>query len=181
MLWGPFVYNGVEYDLSHLHPFAFTVTVAAKDGKPEQAYRINVIFSFHCFTEGLPTEADCDPALVYRHDREVRSFCFERHKLSAVLPDVMRGIGSRKCFHTPHQSFFIVQVAELDGRTCDYAIFFKVSKATKGRKLNLFVQSAYRIEGPKNVGGAPLKRGKPIKFSVIAHNVCSGKSIKVPR
>jgi hypothetical protein len=90
----------------------------------------------------------------------------------------MRDIGNRKCFHTAHQSYFIVQVTELDGRSCDYAIFFKVSKASKGRRLNVYVQSAYRVDGPKNVGGVPLKRGKPVRFSVIAHNVCAGKPIK---
>jgi hypothetical protein len=51
------------------------------------------------------------------------------------------------------------------------------SRNSKGR-LNLYVQSAYVQDGIPQVRPRPRK---PIRFSVIAHNVAVGKAIRVPK
>ena len=60
------------YDLSHLHPLSFDFVVAAKDGKPEQRYGIDVIFSLHCFSRGILAEEVYPADQVYADNREVR-------------------------------------------------------------------------------------------------------------
>lgn len=35
MFWRDFNYEGVEYDLSHLHPFDLSFTAPASDKRPE--------------------------------------------------------------------------------------------------------------------------------------------------
>ena len=67
------------YDLSHLHPFSFDFVVAAKDGKPEQRYGIDVIFSLHCFSRGIPAGAAYLADLAYADSREVRLFDEQRY------------------------------------------------------------------------------------------------------
>lgn len=182
MRWGNFVCGEVEYDLSHLHPLSFDVIVPAQPGKPQQVYRVNVIFGMHCFTRKPVPGETYSADLEYEHEGESRVFCSERHALSMSLPEIMRSIGSRKCFHTNYGTYFIVEAVNLDGKKYEYAIFFKVSKASKGLRLNVYVQSAYRLDGDERVGdGVPLKKSKPIKFMVIAHNTCTGKAIKPPR
>jgi len=50
--WKPFEFQGVIYDLTHLHPKPVVYRQAASGGKPEREYRVEVIFSMHCFTRG---------------------------------------------------------------------------------------------------------------------------------
>lgn len=94
-----------------------------------------------------------------------------------VAQDLAFPIGERKCYFTDHDPYFIVNGATLDGDPCEYAIFFKVSKALKGGRLRVFVVSAYPIDAE----GVPLKRTKQIKFSVIAYNTRNNRPIKAPR
>ena len=174
--WNLFTLNGKTYDLTHLYPFAFEFVVDAKDGKPEQRYAINVAFSLHCFTRGLKEGEAVDADQLYRDNREERVIDLARYKLSHRLPDIIHEIGRRKCFHTGHANFFTVEVIDEDGENHDYSVFFAVTKAGKGRRLNLFVQSAYVSDRIPT----PTKR-KPIKFMVIAHNTATNKPIRTPR
>ena len=174
--WRPFTLDGTTYDLAHLHPFAHEFVVDARDGKPEQRYAINVAFSLHCFTRGRKDGETVPPDHLYADNREERVIDLARYELSHRLPDVIRGIGRRKCFHTGHANFFTVEVIDDDGRSHDYSVFFAVTKAGKGRRLNLFVQSAYVSDRIPT----PAKR-KPIKFMVIAHNTATSRPIRAPR
>ena len=62
-----------------------------------------------------------------------------------------------------------------DGTMHEYGVFFAVSKAGKGKGLNLLMQSAYISDGiPK-----PSRR-KPIKLMVIANNTATNKPIRPP-
>jgi hypothetical protein len=94
------------------------------------------------------------------------------------LADVLRNIGSRRCFHTGRGNFFTVEVVDEDGVRIDYSIYFKVSRGGPSRAgLVLFVESAYVREN------IPLRRPrprKPIRFSIIAYNTTMGKLINEP-
>ncbi|MEQ1619044.1 MAG: hypothetical protein ABL883_11965 [Terricaulis sp.] len=156
----------------------FDVVVAAKANKPQQTYPVIVEFGLHTFTKGKPEQGAAYASdLEFTHEGETRLFCQRRYTLSAGLPEIMRGIGERKCYFTDHDPYFIVNGATLAGGPCEYAIFFKVSKSSKGGRLRVFVVSAYPIDE----GGVPLKRTKQVKFSVIAYNTRNNRPIKAPR
>jgi hypothetical protein len=72
MKWRAARIGGRVYDLSHLHPFSFDFVVVAKDGKPEQRYGIDVIFSLHCFSRGIRAGEAYVADLAYADSREVR-------------------------------------------------------------------------------------------------------------
>jgi hypothetical protein len=165
------------YDLSHLHPFSFDFVVAAKGGKPEQRYGIDVIFSLHCFSRGIPAGAAYLADLAYADSREVRLFDEQRYTHSLRLPEVIRSIGDRRCFHTGHDNFFTVELIGARDERVEYTVYFKLSRAPSKGRLNLYVQSAYVQD---DIPQTRPKRRKPIRFSVIAYNVAVGKAIKVP-
>lgn len=51
--WRPFIYQGVTYDLSHLHPQLIEVVQAAAGDKPAKIYHVQLIYSLHTFTRGV--------------------------------------------------------------------------------------------------------------------------------
>jgi hypothetical protein len=166
------------YDLSHLHPFGFDFVVAAKDGNPEQRYGIDVIFSLHCFSRAISANEVYVADLTYADSREVRLFDEKRYTHSLRLPNVIRSIGDRRCFHTGHDNFFTVEWIDGEGKRIEYTVYFKLSRARSKSRLNLYVQSAYvQDQIPQS---RPRPR-KPIRFSVIAYNVATGRTIKVPK
>jgi hypothetical protein len=178
MKWRAAGIGGRCYDLSHLHPFSFDFVVPARDGKPEQRYGIDVIFSLHCFSRGIRQGEVYVADLAYADSREVRLFDEQRYTHSLQLPGIIRSIGERRCFHTGYDNFFTVELIDAKGERVEYTVYFKLSRAPGKGRLNLYVQSAYvQDEIPRT---RPRPR-KPIRFSVIAHNVALGKVIKVPK
>ena len=140
--WAPHSQHDVAYDLSHLHPLAFTYTVESKNGLPEQDYVIDVVFSLHCFTRSwlrheVQVQAEC-----YADHRETRRFDVERYELSKKLPTIIAAVGARKLFHTRHGNYFTVEIEERDGAKRDYTIYFTLSRSKQRGRLTLFVQSA---------------------------------------
>lgn len=177
MKWNAFNHQGTVYDLSHLHPFELLIVQPATAKDPERPYRFRVAFSLHCFTQSI-VDGD-DPALAYRDNRETRTFCFTRYRLSRYLPDIIQGIGARKCLHTGKGNFFVVELVDDDGTTVEYEIYFDVRRATAKRgMMKIFVQSAY----VRDTDSRPYRRhGKSIRFYVIAFNRQMNKPIKMPR
>lgn len=176
MKWRAFQIEGVTYDLTHLHPMRFEFVVPAKGEKPEQRYPIDVEFSMHCFTRGFAPREKVPAEWSYADNRETRMICLRRYELSKLLPEIVRSIGQRKCFHTGHGSFFTIEVLNDSGQREEYAVYFAVWKNGKGSGLRMFIKSAYILDGlPK-----PRFR-KPCGFSVIAYNTKTGKPIKAPK
>jgi hypothetical protein len=81
-------------------------------------------------------------------------------------------------FSTGHDNFFTVELIDSQGKRVDYTVYFKLSRAPRKGRLNLFVQSAYVQDGTPQTRPKPRK---PIRFSVIAYNVAIGKAIKVAK
>ena len=177
MKWRPFHHGRDQYDLSHLHPFALELENPAKGDRPAQPFRFDVRFSLHCFTRSIA--AGDDPKLEYKDNRETRTFCFDRYRLSFQLPGIVRHIHEKRCLHTGKGNFFIVEVTDDAGHCVEYEIYFDISKGkgTSGA-MELFIQSAY----VRDVAGRAYRRSpKKIGFFVIAHNRRVGKPIKTPR
>ncbi len=97
-------------------------------------------------------------------------------RLSRKLPNIIQDIGKRKCRHTGHGNFFIVEILRENGETISYEIYFKVTKG-QGGKLNLFIESAY----PRDNNHPKKNKKKPISFNVIAYNKLHNKPIKAQK
>lgn len=149
------------------------------ENKPERRYKFIIEFGLHCFTRGLNKHhseamADIPPSLHYSDSRETRIFCIDRHDLSYQLPDIAKSVDSMPCFNTGKGNFFVIKLTDYKGETNDYEVYFKVSKAGKGR-LRLYVQSAY-IRDSEHQSSQPKK--KKIGFFIISHNTQTGKPIR---
>lgn len=172
--WKATIVGGVTYDMSHLHPHLWEVTIPGKDGKPDLVLKVNVSYSLHCFArEKLPGEM-VSSDYWYQDTREKRVFCLQRWELSKQVPGIVATLGERRCMHTGQEEFVTLEVVH-QGRTFEYAVFFTVTKALKaeGVHLNLFVNSAHERYDP-------LVYKKPISFKFILLNRYMGKEIKRP-
>ncbi len=169
------LYSGKRYDLSHAHPFEWEYTAPASDRRPERTYQIHATFSMHTFSRGIKNGRRPEEGLIYRDSREAREFDFERYELSRRLPEIVRALGTRPCYHTHHGNFFTIELNDPDRKRQDYEIYFKASRASRKGWLNLYVQSAY-VRDSAHGTAQPKKRR--IRFQVIAYNVMHDKKIR---
>jgi hypothetical protein len=160
MQWQAFVHDNQTYDLTHLWSRTTTYEWAAQGNKPGCRYNVEIDFGLHCFTKGRIDGQD-DRALLYSDAREVRVFDFQRHELSKLLPEIVDGLATRKCYHTGKGNFFSLEATIQKGEKVDYEIFFEASRTTKKGVLRLFVQSAY-IRDRRHNSNAPKRR--PIRL-----------------
>jgi hypothetical protein len=173
MEWQAFVHEDKNYDLSHLRSVTIVYEQPAKGGKAARKYEVEVEFSCHCFTRGLPGEGSVDDKLLYGDERRI--FDFQRYELSKLLPGIVEQLPHRECFHadTRQDNFFSL---EQQNGEATYEIYFKADRVGKGR-LKLFVQSAYLRD--KQHDSRP--RSYKIGFFVILYNTLHQKPIKVGR
>ncbi len=170
--WTPFRHNGETFDLSHLHPCEVVYVQSAVGETPAIRYTVDVTYSLHCFTRGLPKDGVYDRELVYSDSREERLFDHARYKLSKQLPVVIETLALRKCMHTGHGNFFTVALVSENGASVDYDVFFTATKSSKKGRINLFIQSAFVREKEK------LPAGRTIRFVIILHNTLHKKPIR---
>jgi len=169
--WKNFKYAGVTYDLSHLSPRTLMFERPPQCGKPAVRFTVDVIFSLHCFSHKLPS-GPYDRSLTYSDVRETRLFDFERYELSKRLPEIIKTMAQRKCFHTGHGNFVTVEVVKENGEAVDYHVFFTVSKSARKGRINIYIQSAYAPD--RKVSSSR----KPIRFLVILHNTLNKLPIR---
>jgi hypothetical protein len=162
-----------SYDLSHLHPFFFHVTLPAIDPKPGRAgfaqldIRVAVTFSHHCFSRSLADVPGYTVDDIYEDTgrREERCFCEMRWGLSQKLPALIRGL--QRCFHTGKHNFFTV---EIGGAVAgDYAVYFDVKRGGVA-DVNLSVESAYARTDKPHLSKAVGKIG----FAAILRTAIRG-------
>ena len=150
----------------------------AKGTNPPRGYKVDVIFSLHCFTRSMGSETP-DPDLLYSDTREMRIFDFQRYHLSRQLPTIIEGLMTHKCFHTGRGNFFTIRVLDEEGNKIEYEIYFTASKASAGGVINLYVQSAYARDAMHRTN-RPRTDPKPIGFAIILHNILHKVPIKIP-
>ena len=176
--WRPFIYQGVTYDLSHLHPQLIEVVQAAAGDKSAKIYHVQLIYSLHTFTRGVKEGETPDKDLLYCDMRECRIFDFQRYALSARLPGIVAALHVRKCYHSGKGNFFVIELIGEDGQRLEYEVYFEVSRSSKKGVVNLFVQSAY-VRDDAHKSSQPQK--KPIGFFVLLFNTQNNRTIKVPK
>jgi hypothetical protein len=177
--WTAFSHKGKQYDLDHLHPKTVNYFQPAKGTNPPRGYKVEVIYSLHCFTRGLEDWAP-NPDLLYSDGRETRIFDFHRYELSRQLPGVIENLMSCKCFHTERGNFFTIKALDDQGNKIEYEIYFAASKSSKAGVINLYIQSAY-VRDAKHRPSRPRVDPKPIGFPVILYNTLNRVPIKAPQ
>ncbi len=175
MKWNSFSHQGDIYDLSHLYPFYWHYTARAGKGHLARTYKFQVSFSMHCFTRKPLADEKIAADLWYVGPVEQRLFCFDRYELSHQLPEIIRSLGERPCWHTHHGNFFTIELTSQNGQKIEYEVYFDVTRATRKGWLNLVVESAY-VRTEDHASTRPKKR--KIRLDVIAHNKQTGKTIR---
>jgi len=164
--WKPFNYQGQGYDLTHLHHETTSYFQPAKGSNPPRGYRVDMIYSLHCFTReigGDPT----DPELCYSDSRETRHFDFKRHALSFHRPSIIKGLMGRTCFQAKNDNYLTIALVDKDGNQIDYEIYFSVSRSSKPGVVNLYVQSAYSRDEHHRANKINAAKLTEIPFAII--------------
>lgn len=178
MRWRPHVHSvsNTTYSLSHLHPFQFNLQMAETPKFKPLDVKIFVGFSMHTFTRG--EDPGDDPTWRYHDKRETRIFDLDRYKLSKCLPDVVRTLDRRKCFHAKNQNFLTLGQPEGVPAGQEYQVFFDLRRGRAGRgdqsvpAVELIVQSAYAAP----YGRAPRgRRRQPVGFRVLINGALDGR------
>jgi hypothetical protein len=164
--------GGQTYDLGHLDPFTFRFTA---DGL---AYAVKVIFSCHCFTEGL--QAHHTPQDHYTHDGETRAFCVERHGLSIMLPGLVQSLGT--VYHnTKWGNFFFWKNHQLQTATTPYLVFFNMAKSTSGNADVLMNINSAHLKPNMTQFAAPVKFKTLVEAKAKGRKLKTGKPIQIKR
>lgn len=173
--WTPYTDpQGKSFPLNHLHPFRFDYCIPATDSNKELSASIQVGFSMHCFTRGR-VEGD-DPALLYRDDREVRTFDHNRYELSKKLKELVQALDQRTCLHAKQDNYMVIDLENTQKVTVRYGVFFNLKKVgrSNGRpELLLVVQSTYEL-----TPGKSLPKSEKIGFKVLVRHVINGTTPK---
>jgi hypothetical protein len=169
MRWRPYVASsGKAFPLNHLHPFRFALRLPAAPGSSEIDVDIEIGFSMHTFTRGR--RAGDSSEATYADARECRVFDEERYALSYRLPEIVKNLWARKCYHARNQNYLSLDGISTAERPCDYRVFFVLRRlkrdgASPRPCVRLIVQSAYATHS-SNQG-----KERPIRFRVLLHRV----------
>jgi hypothetical protein len=115
--------------------------------------QLHVSFGLHTFTRAIQLQ-DSDEQL-YRDNREVRTFCPQRHARSRDLPHIVRTLERRRCEFARRYGRpinYVTVEATIDAR---YAVFFDLCRLKRigPNAVHLIVQSAYVLNPSKQAPG----------------------------
>jgi hypothetical protein len=174
--WAPHREGGITYDLSHLHPFRYELSLDEKGGYRPAVVEIRVAFESHTFTAGcLMAEAPHIQYSSFPHD--LRRFCPDRYELSKTLPEVIRNLRSRRCYFALRNNFFVAELPNGLRSNEEYWVFFDVRPAKDQGTVVLRVQSAYVGDTVKPPAGRTAKK---IGFGVLVSKALAGQRAKPP-
>jgi hypothetical protein len=164
-----------RYSLAHLHPFIQSIDLPASAKHPARNVQLHVSFGLHTFTRKIQLQ-DSDEQL-YRDNREVRTFCPERHARSLDLPHIIRTLERRRCefarsFGSPLN--YVTVETTVGNR---YAVFFDLCRLKRvgPNAVHLIVQSAYVLTAANRAPG----RGR-ITFHALLGHTLRGTSPRPP-
>lgn len=166
---------GERYSLAHLHPFTRTLEFPATEKHAAQSLRLHIAFSLHTFTRAV-TLSDSDQDL-YRDNREIRTFCVERHARSFQLPHIFRTIESRRCEFARGRRGLINYVTLETKAGEHYAAFFTLRRFRKmgADAVQIMVESAYVLDPRKALPG----QGR-ISFRALLDHTLRGTNPRPP-
>lgn len=176
--FAPVTYQGTDWDLSHLDPYAIHYEVVLDKASDQRlTIEIVVIFSCHCFTHDIKhdTRSPIPSEELFVTAEEVRVLNETRYKLSrTILLGLIESLPSKKIIvAVPGDNYVTFECASATGIEY-YSVFFEATKA-KNRKnrVILRVQSAYMRE--------PTKRerlAKKVGFNTLIRAALEGRKIR---
>lgn len=179
-----FVHKDERYDLTHLRPFMFNLTLQAHKSNPELEISLRVEFTNHCYTEGAAQDVTELNGVTYDevdHYEWPRWYNTERYNTSLLLPDFVRQIHTKKCLFTKRQNWLIIELEEENGTIVPFYLIFSIwAHKNQENSLGLRIVSAYKKTKEDN---AP-KRGHGmdrISFAMLARKTLANVPIKRPR
>ena len=148
--------NGRVYDLSHLDPFAFSVT-------HEETERIvRVTFGDHVFTEAHDPDRHTPDLIYSRRPGGWRAFNERRWELSRELPELFRTLGGQAVYQGEGPNFFFLR------GQAPYVVFFQVRQSDREEAdVHVIVRSAYEKE-------SMTRRARPVRFSRLVDAAARG-------
>jgi hypothetical protein len=174
--WWPYHAGGNACSLTHLHPFSFAHSLPASDKYQAVTVEVRVAFSCHVFTKDQTADDGGTKPYIER-SHETRMFCEKRYALSKILPDLIRSLGTRRCFYTGYKNYFTVDTPSRLNATEEYRVFFDVRPSGKDAVL-VMVESAYAadLDDPAPHGVTDKKVG----FNVLVNLALKGKRPNPP-
>lgn len=175
-----FEHDGKTYDLLHLQPTQFSLTLQAHKDNPELVILVDLRYSNHCYTEGA-TDVGGREHDMLDHNDWPRWFCPGRHDTSLLLPDLVQELHKKKCLFTGKHNWLVVEIQTREGERVPFHVYFAIRK-NKHLDNGLFVtiESAYLKTRGEN---SPHRHGGMDRtaFALLARKTLSGQGIKRPR
>lgn len=169
------IYQGTEWDLSHIEPFAFREEI-----RPDLVIDVVVLFSCHCFTHGLdkdPRDAVPD-AEIYMDGTVCRVLNPQRWQLSREkLPGLVQRLRTShiKVLGKPNENYATFSAMDQNGAAVTYVVFFTVKKDNvRKKRLIMRVQSAYAIDSLTK----RLQNAGKVNLAVLLRATYEGRTIK---
>jgi len=140
--WPAHINAGQVFDMSHVHPFRYSLKLAETPVYPAREVDVRVGFSAHTFTRSC--KQDEEPHAAYSRENDLRVFCESRYALSKWVPDVIRNLDGRDCFYGNRDNYLVIELPEIVTPGFQYWIFFDVRPVDDDpNAILVFVQSAY--------------------------------------
>ena len=172
--FGPTVYRGTPWDLSHLDAFALQVDIGGG-----LVVDLVVLFSCHCFSSSLendprgPSGIPQDEIFTGTHERRVLNE--ERYLLSQLHLRGLINTLHKRAIRLAVDNYFTYDTVDHLGRAIEYAVFFTVEKdAKRAKRLLLRVQSAYPLEAVSR----RLANGQKISFINLMKRTYEGRPLR---
>jgi hypothetical protein len=164
------------YELTHIHPLQYTLTLSATPTYATRDVPIHVGFSSHTFTKRCDA---ADAHAAYSSPNDHRRFCPERYEHSQRLPSIVTNLKGHNCyFNQSRPNYLIAEIAGVP-QGFEYWVFFKLRPGGKSRQapsaVVMMVESAYvgKVTSPP-YGVKPKK----ISFCTLVGMVLLGKTPK---
>lgn len=173
----PVTYHGVQWDLSHLDPFALRI-----DPGLGTMLTVVVVFSCHCFSHSIRRDtralADIPGHEIYDDGREQRVLDTQRYALSRrFLRAIAKSLHVRRITVADRRqpNFVTLDTVNADGTISQYAVFFEIERdRQRKRRMFLRIQSAYLLDG--GLTRRQASAGK-VRFDTLLRAAYQGKKI----
>ena len=170
----PFIFDGAQFDLSHLAP---TRLLCPRIGADGPALVIDVGFSHHTYTVSTREAAAMAAAQLVTERGDPRLFDVVRWQQSRDhLPRMVASLPTARVEFTPEKRNYRYALKGRLENGQEYALFFSLKRSVAAEHdLHMTVESAYSVP--------PGDRGRPpgeMRFGVLALKVLRGEVIKTP-
>ena len=177
MCWNPFIFNGNEFDLSHLNQSKIRYEYAATKDRGPESFDVEVKYTCHCFTRS-PKNAEIPiPEHIFAHDPGARLFDIERYELSMNLPIIIGSLKDRAITANGNkrEKYFCVELQTKNGQVIEYEIYIKIRKREKGL-LELLVETAF-VRELNNKAQRP--KGISVRFRIALYKALRGEKLRL--